>query len=825
MQKKKKKGKSSSKHTKRKSIHLSVEQLEKQAREDLANKRFKHARNGFSQLCKLDGDKYSQELTESNFGLARNLLKKGQLQEADVVIANIKILTGDESEGVLDVLAAFKKGDYDTACRMLANLISQEGNIPNIKKTPEVADAFILAFEDFPQLKISCPGIYEDIIAIQHALKDISAERFEDAWAGVKKVSVNSLFSHWKMFIKGLTAFYTKEDTKAISAFKRIPSDSLLQSIVGSYVVLLGDLSIDMNNLEESALQKICVTAGRPDLVPVLPRANYLWKVGRYRDSYWHIRDRLKSFPSENAGVAGILTRFYFNNILHLPEKSAKKYLNNLKNKIIKPSTRANLEEVLIRRAECLLFNTVPIDDSKYVKIWEGFLKAHTGLYGNNNKLGSLVYTRLGKIFSVEELKPPSTFFWAPPEEDICNLRNAQLAEQYFSNSITLDKENKDASLGLLRVYEKTKNKSKANKLLDKLVPAFPDDQIIMARAGMECLERKAFIKGAKYLEQAIMLDPLDRTIKEHLAIAYISTARNYYKKSKIKQGRDIFQKALNNGITNSSDLSRGHAYIYARWAALEFKDNNESIGEEKFKLSMEGEENPLPVLYFTQLIYRENDVPDTYLRKVKMLIDIEWMKPPVPTVAVSLIKIYSYMIQISQPIWLRQERKRVVRYALDAAGKSCSRDDALFIVNFDAAEGHETKLSKKYINKMLKEDKDDPQFLYLRYKLTRMKDFGAPNKKDINELNKILHIAEKRNEIELIKELRKIIEEFDRMSEIPNIFGGRCTCGNCDDGLDFDDDFEDDVELEMFGDLLEEMLLLQGGGSKRKKREKKKKR
>jgi tetratricopeptide (TPR) repeat protein len=820
MQKKKKKGKSSSKHSKRKAVHLSAEQLENQAREDLANKRFKRARYGFSELRKLDGDKYSQELTESNFGLARNLLKKGRLQEADVVIANIKILTGDESEGVLDVWSAFKKRDDDTACRMLANLISEKENISILNKTPEVADVIVLAFEDFPQLNISCPGVHEDIAAIQHALENISAERFEDAWSWVKNISVNSIFSNWKMFIKGLTAFYSNDDAKAISAFNRISPDSLLQGVVRNYMILIDSLTIDTSTLKEVDLQKICVVAGHPDLTSILPRANYLWKVGRYRDSYWHVRDRFKSFPSENSGVAGILTRFYFNNILHLPEKSAKKYLSNLKNKIIKPSASANLEEVLVRRAECLLFNTVPIDDSKYVKIWEGFLNAYTAFYGNNNKLEALVYYHLGTIFSVEKLREPSFLFWEPPHKDVHNLRNAQLAEQYFDKSITLDKENKDASLELLRVYEKTKNKSKANKLLDKLVPAFPDDQIIMTKAGMECLERKAFIKGAKYLEQAIILDPLDRTIKEHLAIAYISTARNYYEKNKIKQGRDIFQKALNNGIADSSDLSRGHAYIYARWAALEFRSNNNGVGEEKFELSMKGTENHLTVLYFTQFIYKEYGTSGVYAEKVQTLIDREWKKPPVPAVAVSLIKIYSFVTLMNKVMWLAQEKRRVTRYALDAVGKPCSRDDALFIVNFDVAEGHETKLSKKYINKMLKEDKDDPQFLYLRYKLNRMKDFSAPpNKNDINKLNKILHIAEKRNEIGLIKELRKTIEEFNRMSEIPNIFGGRCTCGNCDDSLDLD--FDDGAELEMFGDLIEEMLLLQGGGSKREKKRK----
>lgn len=816
MQKKKKKGKRFSKHPKHKAIRLSAEQLEKQAREDLAEKRFKRARYGFLELYRLDQGKYFPELLESNLGLARNLIKKGQLKEADIVIANIKALTGDESEGVLDILTAIKKRDYDSACRIFSNLISKEQNIANINKTPEVADAFVLTFENIPQLKISCPEIYEDIIAIQHALENISAERFEDAWAGVKKISMNSIFSNWKMFIKGLTAFYTKDDTKAISAFKRISPDSLLQCTVRSYVMLVDNSTIALGSLKEDILQKICVVAGHPDLAPILPRADYLWKVGRYRDSYWHIRDKLKSFPSENAGIAGTLTRFYFNNTLHLPKEPAKKYLDSLKNKIIKPSSRANLEEVLIRRAECLLFDTMPSDDLKYVKMWEDFLKAYTEFYGNNNKLEALVYSRLGAIFSVENLKEPSFFFWQSPKKDVHNLRNAQLAEQYFNKSIALDKGNKDASLGLLSVYEKTKNKSKVNKLLDKLAPAFPDDQTIMARAGIGCLERKAFIKGMKYLEQANMLDPLDRTIKEHLAFAYFSSARNYYNKGQVKQGREIFQNAFKNGVAGSSDLNMGHASIYARWAALEFRSNNEAIGEEKFRLSMEDAEEHLPVLYFSQLIFREYGAPDVYARKVEMLVDREWKNRPSPAVAVSLLKVYTYMTMMSQSKWINQEKERVVKYALNAVSKPCSRDDALFIVHFDASDGHETKLGKKYIKKMLKEDKEDPPFLYLRYKLNRVKDFSTPpNKKDIDELNRILHIAEKRNEIELIQELRQTIEEFGRMMEMDDIFDRETPI----DIFDNDDDFDlDDIEPEVFDELVEEMVRTFGGSRRRKK-------
>ncbi|MCP5004860.1 MAG: hypothetical protein GY941_13095 [Planctomycetes bacterium] len=787
------------KHKIRKSKRTSLEQLEVQAREDLAEKRFKRARYCFLELYKLNQDKYFPELLESNLGVARDLIKNEKLDEATAVIDIIKDLTGDESDGALDVLVAIKKKDYDVACRIFTGLIARGNCIPELKSIPEVADAFILAFEDFSQLIIPCTEIYENIISVQLALENVSAERFEEAWDMVKKISVNSIFSNWKMFIKGITAFYAKDDKKALSAFRRISPDSLLQSTVSGYVILLEYSTLDKGYFKENYLQKACIIAGYPELASILPRSNYLWKVGRYSDSYRHLRSGLKAFPSGKGGIVGTLTSFYYNSIYHLPEKQAKKYLDRLKGSFIKPSSAPDIEEVLIRRAECLFYEFMLPEDLKYARLWEEFLVAYTGFYGRNNKLEALAYSLVGAMFSQVELTEPSFLPWQTTKSNSHNLRNAQLAEQYFNKSIASDKENKDACLGLLNVYEKTGKKSKANKLLDKLAPAFPDDQTIMTRAGRGCIDRKAFVKGIKYLERARMLDPLDRTIKSHLAHAYLCSARNYYKKKQFEKGRETYRKALDNGSAGSIDFNLGHAYIYARWAASEYKCDNESTGEEKLKLSVDGAANHLPVLYFAQLCFQESEVPDVYLKNLKELIDKEWKKPPAPATAVVLLKTYACAALSSQSWWLYREKERVVKYAIKAASKPCSREDALAMVQFDIIEEGETRLGETYIKKMLKEDRDDPGFLYLRHRLKIMQGSHFPGNSGLNELNRILRIAEKRNDMELTRKLGKEIEEFESMLKMHDILSLQPPPEILD--------MLDDDELDMYGTLFDDMM------------------
>ncbi len=812
MSKGKNKGRESFVHQK---TFFSPEIIEEQARDDLEKKKFRQAKDGFKELCKLDKEKYLPKLLECYHGLANQMIQNGQLSDAAQIIDNIKALTGDKDEGTLDILIAMKKKDYDAVARIYADLLSRGKNLANIQELPRVADALVIVFQEFPQLKSACPEIDEELCAVQHALEDISAERYEEAWLKAKKIAVHSLFSHWKLFIKGLIAFYKKEDQRALEALGRISSNTLLRDIAQPYMALLNSKIIDRNTIHESFVKKMCIVAGYPDLVSILPRADSLWKAGRYYDSYCHIRNTMKTFPEESSDISGTLTRFYFNSIHHLPGKAAMKYLDDLLKNDTVASPEYNLEKVLICKAESLFFENKLVDDdeddSDCAQVWECFLETYRKVFGSNNKLESLVYFRLGSLFAVEKPQEPPLFPWLPVRKNKDLLRSAHLAEHYFNKSISMDKNNKDAYLGLLQVYEKTYNQSKANKLLDRLIPLFPDDSAILTRAGVSCVERKSYIKGMKYLEQATQRDPLDSTIKDHLGFSYLKAARVYFDKKQMDQGRNIFEKALKNGVSNAHDFNRGYAYIYARWAVLELKNENKDAANEKLQLARGKAEKLLPLLYFTQLISRCYELPDTSLQKLNAEVDREWSLPPTPENAVALLMIYSYINTLGFA-WLKAEMKRVVLYALDASDKPCSRNDALGIVSFALPDKQAHKLGDVYIKKMLEKDREDPQFHYLKYQLQIMNSRRLPGKEGIEELNRILHLAEKRNNRELVRDLRKRIKALEEILKVEDTlnYGGAFDTSGTNTNLNMD--------MEILEELFEEMQRTMGGRGRGKR-------
>src|ERR1700759_222109 len=72
---------------------LSAEQLEQQARDDLAAGRFRKARDIYKILCKQDREKNLPGLIEANRRLAEQLMQNGLLSKAEQVLTYLKTIS------------------------------------------------------------------------------------------------------------------------------------------------------------------------------------------------------------------------------------------------------------------------------------------------------------------------------------------------------------------------------------------------------------------------------------------------------------------------------------------------------------------------------------------------------------------------------------------------------------------------------------------------------------------------------------------------------------------------------------------------------------
>ncbi|OPX41168.1 MAG: hypothetical protein B1H13_03505, partial [Desulfobacteraceae bacterium 4484_190.3] len=441
---------------------------------------------------------------------------------------------------------------------------------------------------------------------------------------------------------------------------------------------------------------------------------------------------------------------FYFNAVSLMQRKEAEKYLSFFDKIRSGKGNTDKLEQLMIQRAECLYIENEPTYDFVLLDLWTKFLELYRNVHGEESSLEAVVYAHLGDLFSEEEVHCDtfSTFFGGRRSQRL-DVRNAEIAERCYEKSLELESGTRDVHFSLLELYEKTGQKSRANKKLDEIIRLFPEDKDALYKAGRRCVERNAFVKGMKYLEQAIKLDPL-----------------------------------------------------YARWANFELLNANVIEAEALLNsgLALAGDESG--VLYFNWLAARLYGVPFKYVKKTRKRVEEAFSSRASPERAARFAETISYFSHASRPGWLEDELKRVNHFARKAVKGDFSRDQARIIVEYALSQPNGDKnLAWAYVKQALIQDPDDPFFLFLRYQMKDDHWFRKRNIRPMDELKRILALAENRRDQQLMVKIRKAMDELQHLQDI---FSPDETM---DDFLEDEDVFGEDGFDEDFRTFVENVI------------------
>ena len=168
-------------------------------------------------------------------------------------------------------------------------------------------------------------------------------------------------------------------------------------------------------------------------------------------------------------------------------------------------------------------------------------------------------------------------------------------------------------------------------------------------------------------------------------------------------------------------------------------------------------------VIYFAYLISRTYGVKEPHLSRLEKLVRTVF-EDPEPATAALFAGVISYVKRISLPKpWLHGEFHRLTRYAMEAAEKTCTRQDAEEIVRFAFDWGSQGMvLAKKYIQSILGQDPHHPLFLYFKYLCDTDGGSKSPTDGDLRRLKDILAIAVERHERVLIDALNADIRRIE---------------------------------------------------------------
>lgn len=773
-----------------------LNQLEERAFEDLQNERFRRAKDAFKELCRHDKEKYLPELIKCYKGLAKQMIETGCTFEAQTMIDYIKTLSPDFDKSSLQSQITIKQANAeDMAEEYVAHFLLNENELDAVEIL-KVADMMVTEFRDFSMLTESKPELAEDLSAINRALEYVSREEFDDALDVIRNIKKKSIFSHWKLYIKGMIAFYKEDDIKAKGAFVILPDNSVPQRAADAFLLIIDDGNLEKLNDKElyHASNMACTLTGLSGVAKSVSRADYLWRHGRYGDSYKYLSDKLPDFPIEGISLAALLTQFFYTSIFIIPEPVKYKFVRFLIDDC--ENSENDLNGLLISRIAAIDIED-GFDDDFIVESWEKFIEKYTKVHGENRKLEALVYAHLGEIFmSMEE---PDDLF-SRGFENKSQHRNSMSAVKFLEKSLEYNRRDRDVYFSLLKVYESTEANSNVNNLLDIMIQQFPKDKEILVSAGEACLTRNVCFKASKYLEQALRLDPLDNNTKELLVITYLLIAKSHFMKNKVPVGRDAYKRALEIASADFQSFNLGSAYIFARWACLEFVYGSDEVGNKAWQTAQSFNVSRLSLLYFTLLISKTYDACSQVIKDIEVEVKTEFLKKPDAETVLKLMEIIRYISLTGKYEWLQVEQKRIKLFSLKATKNKddeCSRETAKKIILLcfsdkgDSCYEDEYDIVKAFIVKMLAKDKNDPQFLFYEYMLKKKTFKIKPERKVMNRLEKILLLAEKRNDLSLKKVIENEIGNIEEMmrnlllSDFPDKYNDDVSDRNIKEELD----------------------------------------
>lgn len=537
----------------------------------LGKGKWRQARDEAKLLCKKDRNKYLTLLAAANIGLFRDLLSKNLSTDAKTVLENLRtlcpreVVEGLEREMASTQVAQATGGAVlpQSGLNLLWHPLKHFAAESSSTANPEnldwlLVDSVVTAFTPAPVEGEDALGcrLATELAMVHAACRAVSEGHMEEAVNAMRPLPADSVFRHWKFFLRGVRHFISGAKKEAEECFSRLPESGACATAAAT--ILNKPHSVQLPALGKAAW--ILATVGEsPARAREITTADECWKKGNWTGTKDALTRALgKGFSIKQRGIERALSDhlFFFG-----PEESPveRKRIDQAAQFFVQQRTSSRYAtELLFSVSHGMLLGDIDvITDSNLEAEFFDILVLASDFLGQNPMRDSVIYENLGDIFSANCQKPDSVFC----DRNRFQPRSAERAIKALTQATECAPNNVFAWVKLLVLNENLGNKSRVHQLLDQLVVRFPQNKKILVKAGALAVERKAFGKGIDYLEAAHQLDPLDSECKAHLIAGL---ARHVIDRHRRKQGTASLWERMEPLLDSSShcqDLRQ------AKWA------------------------------------------------------------------------------------------------------------------------------------------------------------------------------------------------------------------------------------------------------------------
>jgi tetratricopeptide (TPR) repeat protein len=549
---------------------LSAAELTNRIRRAENEGRFQQALELAKQLHKHDPSPANRDLLKNvTLGRARQLRAQNYTRDACSVLEHAAELDDSPAwlEQVAEELAAC--GDARRALGLLDRLPAGPARQKVLARAADTALAQGKAGRGLlPE------GLHGQFDLIVQAFAQAEAGQDEQARTALQGIGLQSPFLEWKLLLRGLLAYYQKDDARAVENWQRLSPDRLPARLAAPLRFSIdAGFRVAQPPATQVQLRQQADKLQGPGLAPSLRAVQAAMSNERQLPQAFRQAEGLLPALRREAPllVPRLAACFYWAVISHgQPED-----MNRFKRVFGTPA-----DDPQLARLEALALEHRQ-DLQGAHKCWQRFEKSvadHPAAWPGEQaqRVRALVWCHMGlNAASVPDPKelPDLPGFLRDPFASLRPLSPS--AEKCFQRSLELAPDQLETHRALFEHYRRRDKDARAEETARRLLERFPEHVPTLEALADLRMRRQDYAEALGLFQRALKGNPLERRLRAKVATAHSYHARSLAEAGRFDEARPEYQAAL------ALD-DRGKSYpVLCKWAACEFKAGDTARAEE----------------------------------------------------------------------------------------------------------------------------------------------------------------------------------------------------------------------------------------------------
>jgi tetratricopeptide (TPR) repeat protein len=483
--------------------------------------------------------------------------------------ASLTVASQDQAwlEQVAEELAA--AGDASQALQLLQRFPDSQA-LPRV--LARAADGAVQ--QEAAGRRLLPENLHADFDRVLLGFHQVESGQDEAARDTLAAIGLRSPFLEWKLLLRGLQAYYQKDDPRAVENWQRLAPDRLPARLAAPLRFQVDPAYRTAQPPEaQAALRKQADRLQSPLLVQQLRDVQKdLMSDEHFQRALRRAEPLIDALRQEFPHLLPRLAAAFYWAVIHVGRPEDVLRYQRLFGTPADDPTFDRLRALAYEQAH---------DMEAAHRHWQKYeqaLAAHPDAWpgAQLNHARALVWYHMGQnaahVPDIDALPDLPPFLRDHPDRP---RPLHPTAEECFRHCLQLTPDHLEALEALFHLYLDKEDMKKVEPAALELLARFPEHAQTLEELADFYMQHEEHGKAITMYERALRVNPLDRRLRSRLSTAHLFHARSHVEAGRFDEARDEYKLALDLGD------GRDRSTVYCKWAACEFKAGNPERAEE----------------------------------------------------------------------------------------------------------------------------------------------------------------------------------------------------------------------------------------------------